>query len=482
MKNNNRPSTETANQIALFITTEQESSTFTIQTRFAGIAGQGFIETSPGSGLYSRTEVARRGSFTFISLPAGVGGGPDIAVQTDGDTDTADRRKGVIIKTEDSTHELTVYVFNEEQGSADAYMAINCVEFPSAKSYQYFVFSSDYTGGESFKSQFLITPCEDNTTVSVRPSRMFTHPDWVNPSIDSTDPASTNDQDESHYNQPFQRFDTLMLSSVDDLTGTVITSDKPLSVFMGHQCGTLVGLGNCDYLVEQVPPHSTYGYLFFTAPFSDSESGELYRIGSLTNRARVTINCNCLTDPGAGNRVALQNSGPGVYNATVNRGQYVQCRTPENLKIYCCIQSEQPITVMGYTLAGPAMVYIPPVSSYLNSYSLTTAKNLTVQFQGGFSYILPLLISDNSTENRITVNGSTFDGYMPISCHVDGENYLCAYGATRSLDQDSIEIGYTNGSFWGFAYGHARHVSFAYPLAFEMEPIGCKLWILYKIR
>ena len=486
MKNNNRPSTETANQISLFITTEQESSTFTIQTRFAGVAGQGFNETSPGSGLYSRTEVARRGSFTFISLPAGVGGDQDIAVQTDGDTDTADRRKGVIIETENSTHELTVYVFNDEQGSADAYMAINCVQFPSARNYQYFVFSSDHTqsGGERFNSQFLITPCEDNTTVSVRPSQIFTHPRWVNPSIPRTDPASGNGQDELQYRRLFQCFDTLMLSSVDDLTGTIITSDKPLSVFVGHQCGTPIGVGTCNYLVEQVPPHSTYGYLFFTAPFAVSESGELYRIGSLINGAQVTINCNCMTDPEAGNRVALQNSGPDVYNATVNRGQYVQCRTPENVQTYCCIQSDQPVTVMSYILGSPAMVYIPPASSYLNTYSLSFPQNLNTPFQGYFSYILPTLIFGNTVadQNRFTVNGETYiplDGYIPLSCQVNGSNEVCAYGATRFLGQGTFEIEIESGAFWGYAYGYAQDVSFAYLFAFEMEPVGCKLKLLY---
>ncbi len=31
---------------------------------------------------------------------------------------------------------------------------------------------------------------------------------------------------------------TLMNSNLDDLIGSIITSDKPLAVFSGHQCGT----------------------------------------------------------------------------------------------------------------------------------------------------------------------------------------------------------------------------------------------------
>ena len=68
-----------------------------------------------------------------------------------------------------------------------------------------------------------------------------------------------------------------------------------------------------------------------------------------------------------------------------------------------------------------------------------------------------------------------------INCLVDGTNdhEMCAVGATRSFSPGNFEIGYTNRSFWGFVYGRAEDVSFAYPLAFEMEPVGCKLKLLY---
>ena len=495
MNNHNLNTTQTANQISLFITTEQERSVFTIQTRFAGVAGEGFTETSIGSGLYSRSEVAWRGSFTFISLPAGVSGGPDIAVQTDGSTNTADRTKGVIIEAADPTHELTVYVFNEEQGSAEAFMAINCTQYPTARNYQYFVFSTE---AQSMESQFLLTPCEDDTMISVRPSQRLSHPAWVMPNVSTTDPTGVAETD---YTRVFHRFDTLMLSSTDDLTGSIVTSDKPLSVFVGHQCGAPVGSGTCDYLVEQVPPHPTYGYLFFMAPFSVRQSGELIRIGSIGNGAQVTINCNCEPEFAGGNRVSLRTTAPGVYTATVDRGQYAQCRTPQNTQTYCCIQSEQPVTVMGYTLGSsvdnlaslpnlpfnpigdPSMVYISPASSYLNSYHVNT---LSTQFQGFLSYILPTQIFDNSPEDqrRFTVNGETLipaGGYTPIQCLINGVNEVCAYGATTYLGKGNFEIGYENigdGAFWGYAYGYAESVSFGYPLSFEMEPVGCKLlWV-----
>ena len=458
------------------------------------MAGQGFFTTSLDSGIYSRTEVARRGSFTFISLPAGVNGVPNIAVKTNGTTTTDDRQKGVIVEAADPTDELTVYVFNDAQTSSDAYMALSCVEFPATKNYQYFVFSSD---GDYFESQFLITPCEDNTRISVRLSHSLTHPNWVLPSVAITKPTSIT---KSVYGRLFNRFDTVMLSSTTDLTGSIITSNKPLSVFVGHQCGAPGGTRDCNYLVEQVPPHPTYGDLFFMAPFSVRETGGIYRIGSVTDGSQVTINCDCLVDSGSGNRVALQSKGIRLYSATVNRGQYVQCRTPGlgDAQNYCCVQSSQPVTTMSYTLGhltdslpslpnpptgGPAMVYIPPATSYLNSYILTTAENMTTPFKGYLSYILPVLLFNNSSEDkqRFTVNNEPFlppEGYEPIRCNVGNSTKVCAYGATGYIGHGNFEIGYKNieaEAFWGFTYGYAQDVSYAYPLAFEMEPIGCEL-------
>ena len=110
------PQTRTKQQIALFVTTEQEMSSFTVQTRWSGVQNFGF-DLDEDTRIYSRNEVARRGQFTFIALPDGRRKGdnlvadPDIAVQTDGNSNTTaeDRRKGLIITADNPDHELTIY-------------------------------------------------------------------------------------------------------------------------------------------------------------------------------------------------------------------------------------------------------------------------------------------------------------------------------------------------------------------------------------
>ena len=403
--------------------------------------GAGFTETSPGSGLWSRTEIARRGEFAFIDLPAGQSSQGDIAVQSNGDTDEADRHKGLFITAENANDELTMCLVMNWSPLMRTWLStvssFQVLEITSTLSFQ-LVRTEEY-----LRVDFSLLLVKMTLLSVYKPPKPKLIPlAWVLLSS-----GNTPDRVKATYGRAFNRFDTVMNSNLDDLTGSIITSDKPLAVFSGHQCGTPTADGTCDYLVEQLPPHPTYGDLFFMAPFAVRQSGELYRIGSLGAGAQVTINCECLpSSADCNNRVGLVSAGNGVYTATVGAGQYAECLTPQDSQTYCCVTSSQPVTMAAYTLGNlidnlqniqnpplpfnpigdPALVYIPPANSYLNSYSLSTAKNLTTQFQGFLSYILPTRIFDNSPRDRqrFRINGETYisDQYAAINCLVGGSN------------------------------------------------------------
>ncbi|XP_064385904.1 uncharacterized protein LOC135334578 isoform X3 [Halichondria panicea] len=448
-----------APEITLYITTEQNVSYFTIKTRYSGLTG--FNEASLDSGLYSRTGTAQKGEFTVIQLQAGADfneppgppdftGPPDLSVGSDlMNDDEVDRPKGLILTADNQNDELTVYALNSNiDNTAGAFMAINCVGFPTARDYQYFVLSSEYFG-----SQFLMTPCQDNTTIRVRPSQPYTHPSWVNPSVQRTTPGTLSEE-EAIYGRRFNRFDTLLLSSDDDLTGTIITSNKPLSVFSGFMY--------INNFVEQIPPHPTYGDVFFLAPFELFTSNH-FRIGSVSDEVSIQVNCPCERGSVSNNRVPL--SGSGVFfTAVINRGQYVECRTPYNSHAFCSVQSTRPVTVMSYS-----MVYIPPVDSYLTQYSFISLLG------DSLSYTLQEL----NIDQELLVNGDVLtpsDGFTTINCRFDCfESMVCGQGATGFFGQGTFDIQFSDDvSFWGYVHGNIG--SFAHPLPFKMIPIGLA-WI-----
>ena len=457
-------------EITLYITTEQNVSNFTIETKLPGLTG--FNEASPDSGLFSRIGTARRGEFTFIHLQAAanISGLPDLSVQSNGNNDTSDRQKGLILTADNQSDELTVYALSSTRFSTGTFMAINCVEFPTARDYQYFIFSLYFIGSGS---QFLMTPCQDNTTIHVKPSQPYAHPSWVNPSVQRTTPGTS--QEEAIYGRHFNRFDTLLLINDGDLTGTIITSDKPLSVFSGIS-------DTSGYCVEQIPSHPTYGDLFFLLSIepdlffllSIEPFLSMFRIGSISDEAFIQVNCPC--EPGSvsnGNRVPLSGSG-ALFTAVINRGQYVECFFLT--ATFCSVQSTRPVTVMSYqSRLGYSMVYTPPVDSYLTRYSLTS---LSGDDPVSLSYTLQDLNSPGLLVNGDVLTPS--DGFTNINCRSNCfESMVCGRGATEHFDQQTFDIQFSGDvPFWGCVQSFAMEVRVTYPLPFEMRPIGCKFYII----
>ena len=231
--------------------------------------------------------------------------------------------------------------------------------------------------------------------------------------------------------------------------------------------------------------------MFFLAPFDLRQSGEVYRIGTVSDEASIQVNCLCepVSASSNGRRVLLSGFGRSM-TAVINRGQYVECRTPHNSRTFCSVQSTRPITVMSYTLGSsvdnlnftnliisPSMVYIPPVDSYLTRYSLTSLSDPS---SVSLSYTLRESDYEPNTQGLL-VNGDAYtptDGFTTIDCSVDCiASMVCGRGATGVFGVDAFDIHFSSDvPFWGYAYGFAKEISFAYPLPFAMKPIGRKFY------
>ena len=111
--------------------------------------------------------------------------------------------------------------------------------------YEYYGISYD-TISSGYPSVILLVACENETIVKF---------DSLNITLNS--------------------METYQIASDNDLTGTRITSSKPLSVFSGPDCINVPqGIRWCDHLVEEVPPTVTWGSKFFVASLEGRSSGE----------------------------------------------------------------------------------------------------------------------------------------------------------------------------------------------------------------
>ena len=413
-------------------------------------------------------------------------------------TDESQRNKGVHVKAE-GDKQLTVYGINDADASTDAFLALPCHRHPITE-YKYFVFSTSVEGTSiPFNSRFLIVPCEDDTSVTVIPTRSIEIPADITGGIPRViDPNNPNPSVNSG-SFMLNRLQTLQFDSTDDLTGTIIESDKPMSVFVGHECGQVpAGTTACDHLVEQVPPHATWGTRFFTVPLDVRESGERYRVGTVTDDNEVTVTC---TTEGQMPRIVVQQTiqagRDGPLNQFVEFDTVMDDEDGVNLdyrRDFCCIETTKPAIVMMYskghsvdeitipdatgTQGDPFMLLVPPVAQYLNNYTITTAKSVRTGFIGHISYSLPIQFFDNTPIDQAAfmINGTTFtpdSGYRPIFC-ANGE--ICGYGAYSEIPKGDHLVNYNmpGTAVNVFIYGFLREISFAYPAGFEMQAIGGK--------
>ena len=463
---NSPPDTST---VALFVTTDNPSSVeFTVDY----------------FGMTQRHET-RQGRTNIVFLPVGGAGEMgDIRIQNEDE-----RNKGILVKATDPTNLLTVYGINSVGISADMFLALPCHRYPVVI-YRYFVFSANTESfTNTFRSRFLIVACEDNTAVIIRPTqRIEAMADLINSPVSMLISAGES------VTLTMNHLNTAQFNSDLDLTGTIIESDKPISVFVGHECGQVpAGQTACDHLVEQIPPDATWGTQFFTVPLDVRESGERYRIGTVTDNNQVTVTC---TTEGQ--------SAPSLQiTRTIHRNQYPYMEfdtigdppdgvTPSYRRDFCCIETTKPAIVMMYskghsldeitfpglvgTQGDPFMLLVPPVSQYSNDYTITVPKSGRNSFNGHFSYALPLQFFDNSTTSRnaFTINETTFtpdSGYYPIYC---SGGQICGYGAYSSLPDGDHKVAYNmpGAAMMLCMYGFLREISFAYPAGFEMQAIG----------
>lgn len=366
---------------------------------------------------------------------------------------------------------VSIYGISGVSIATDTFLLLPCTRH-TTNIYKYFVFSAA-SNFEVYLSRFLIVPCEDGLSV------LYTLPTGQSISIPET-----------------RQFQTHLVEDFTDLTGTIIESNGPLSVFVGHDCANVPsGVSSCDLLVEQIPSHATYGTKFFALPFALRQSGDIFRVGSLLDNNAVNVTCTRRSPDGNSNI---------IYASTtvINNGQHHEFRTSDFTttltttpyrREFCCIESSLPATVMQYSLGhgadevnsqgDPSITLVPPVAQYRDSYLLLDkSQELPFLFQSFMSYALPAVNFDPTSNDiqNFFANGLTFlpgsrenDGseeYIPIFC---SNNEVCGYGAFSRTPLGDTTVSY-NGSFYMSFYGISREGQWSHPVGFKLESIGCK--------
>ncbi len=253
--------------------------------------------------------------------------------------------------------------------------------------------------GQSTPSQFAVVAVEDNTHISIRPSAATARNGLAQQTV-------VLQQGEAYLVQA--NISTSILNA--DLTGTEVTSDKPVAVFGGQQRATVpiervASLYSRDMLFEQIPPMESWGTLHIISPLAPPAQQtavgyDLYRVVAGYDNTAIFIN--------------------GSQSGILRKGQFLDFP----LTAPAIVRTSKPVIVAEYKktsgdansssrMGDPFMVIVPPREQYLSAYHCaniqayfplngTNLPDTTVYYEHYLSIVIP-----TRSLNSIRVDGNT---------------------------------------------------------------------------
>jgi hypothetical protein len=249
-------------------------------------------------------------------------------------------------------------------------------------------------GGSTYASQFAIVATANNTTVMITATNAnldgFL---WTNAII----------------LQEGQTYQIRSVGAYDDVTGTWITSDKPVAVFAGAADAYIPNNSPVNYfggadnpLVQEQLPVNLWGTNALSMGFAGRTNGDNYRILAAYDYTMITI---------TGLVVALQDTGYSVILTTTNEvvtvtnmaGRFYDIMVQGPVQF----QANKPIQVAHFangagfdnSLGDPTEILLPPTGHYLqtNIFVTLTNDNVTGDFTTNFVNLIVMQAAITNT-------------------------------------------------------------------------------------
>ena len=276
----------------------------------------------------------------------------------------SDQNKGIYLKV--SSDKMTVIGQDARIQTTTTFLALPSTQLGITKYVYYGLVINDAT---SRSSAILVVGTEDSTVLNLT----TTQPVTVN-----VGDSSTNVFPDVEYSFELNKFQTVYIATFNDLTGTRIATDKPVSVFSGHECVLIPRTtGGCDHIVEQIPPTAVWGNVFYISPLLSRRSYTI-KILAAYDLTNVSLYCN-----------------DTLQFSTINEGEAI-VRT-FTLKEFCAIHSDKKVLVAqlshGQNDEGangdPSMMLIPAKIHYASKFSISTIRNPAIS---GYHHFLNIVV------------------------------------------------------------------------------------------
>ena len=286
-----------------------------------------------------------------------------------------DQSKGIHITT--SSRNVTVIGQNSIFfGSSDAFFALPTIELDDPYVY-YGITVPRFTDSGNYNSSILIVGTDNNTIMKLTVTQHVTI------GISNT---TVNLIPGIRYPFVVNRLQTIYIGSPDDLSGTKVATDKPVSVFSGHECANVPSnVSYCSHIIEQIPPIALWGKVYYTAPLVNKMS---YTIKILAAYHSTTVNMYC-------NNI--------LESYIINEGEFV---SKNSMNGYCAIYSNKEVLVAQLSHGGsedlgygdPMMTLVPATNQYLNRFDFSTIR---YPLKPGYSHYVNIVVMEQYYEPNL---------------------------------------------------------------------------------
>ncbi|NQU84476.1 MAG: PKD domain-containing protein [Mariniphaga sp.] len=345
---------------------------------------------------------------------------------------------------------VNVFALNWDKNSSDA-----AVIYPTESlgiEYYAMCYTPSIGGDNGRNTEFLIVATEDSTTVNITPP-VVTH---------KHKPANTTFTIELDKGQSYQ-VQSMNIDSIGqgDLTGSYITSDKPIALFSGSLISMVpANSGTGDHLFEQMPPVNAWGREFFTIPHRFRYWDRL-RILSQEDRTVVWIN--------------------GLKPDTLDRGEYrdtvLLWYQPKRIiaeKPVLIAQFSQSTSEDLYDFSGgnnePFMTILSPAAQYRNSGNFVVYESLQPS-----DYFINLVFPREEISNIYLNNEKLTDLELqdPVAFDIKrpANNFGGNFYAQLKVDPGvyNMWIDTPDKGFFATSYSYGLQESLGYGVAFNLD-------------
>lgn len=346
---------------------------------------------------------------------------------------------------------MNVFAMNWSPSSADA-----AVIFPvEAIGNEYYAVCyephiNEGTGGapgNGKNSEFLVVASEDNTKITITPTKV----------TDQLRPANvpfiiTLSKGELYQVQSMNHAN---LTGQGDLTGSYIKSDKPVAFYSGSWSTTIPASSTSayDHLYEQIPPVRSWGRKFVTVPLK-GRSEDRFRILASEDKTNIRIGNNnpFVLDKGEFTEFVLTQDQPSLIESDhpILLAQFMVSNSvdkppgattwdgdPLMLIVSPVDQTREAVTFVAYDSPNISSKYFVNVVTKIESTSYITLDGSPISFQtlsnSGYAYAQIAIAKGNHNLNS-SQSGNGFIAYVYGYGGVESYGYGVGFNLSIKLD------------------------------------------------